>query len=151
MESDQYQGYLEGLKRNDKWWEFGSLEGGFWQLWKSGTKATYDRIRNLYEDDNTFWSAFKTQIMSGMEDVIGQMFDIIKEHLASGLNNYFGPIKIALVDPTTGRACPYGWPEFYEDRQCVIEFGDPSWSHTRRAFEMVRAICRITGSCPWNW
>lgn len=62
-------------------------------------------------------------------------------------------LNVHLVDHHTGEACDADWPYSGTDEECVIEFGEPDWNHTRRALHMAYGICTSTGGCeiPIAW
>lgn len=63
------------------------------------------------------------------------------------------PIAVSLVDAADGSACDPDWPSTDEERNCVIQFGKPGTSHTRRSLHLVRSLCKVTHSCglPLTW
>ena len=63
------------------------------------------------------------------------------------------PIKVRLVDAWDGTTCDEMWPLVDDEQDCVIEFGDPEKSRTRRALHLARSICSRTGGCalPISW
>ncbi len=62
-------------------------------------------------------------------------------------------LSVALVDHETGEPCDEQWPEVDGERECIIRFGEPEWSHTRRALHLAYSICTATGGCeiPLSW
>jgi hypothetical protein len=62
------------------------------------------------------------------------------------------PLTVRLVDQE-GRECPEQWPAVATQRNCVIEFGKPGWTHTRRGMHTAYGICSTLGGCalPLTW
>ena len=63
------------------------------------------------------------------------------------------PLKAHLIDPLDGSVCDPDWPMIDEDRDCVIQFGDPDQSRTRRSIHLARSLCIATHGCalPMTW
>lgn len=64
-----------------------------------------------------------------------------------------GRLSVRLIDDRTGEECHPDWPEARPDQDCVIEFGDPGWSHTRRGLHLGYGVCSATAGCevPASW
>ena len=62
-------------------------------------------------------------------------------------------LSVRLVDEHTGFECDPGWPAVAPEQECVIEFGEEEWSHTRRGLHMAYGICTASGGCgvPISW
>ncbi len=62
-------------------------------------------------------------------------------------------LSVRLVDHHSGEPCDEQWPDVDAERDCIIEFGDPSWSYTRRALHLAYSVCTATGGCeiPLSW
>ncbi len=58
-----------------------------------------------------------------------------------------------LVDQETGEACNADWPETDGQRDCVVRFGESTWSHTYRGLLVAYSICTASGGCgiPLSW
>ena len=63
------------------------------------------------------------------------------------------PLAIRLVDHHTGITCSEQWPAIDYDKDCVIQLGDSSWSHTRNALHFATSVCSLTNDCvsPLSW
>ena len=62
-------------------------------------------------------------------------------------------LAIHLVDHHTGETCSEQWPAVDHDKDCVIQLGDSSWSHTRNALHFATSVCSLTNNCvsPLSW
>jgi hypothetical protein len=88
------------------------------------------------------WQPYDTAIRHYYDELRNTRFLRVGSHL-----------DVHLVDHETGRECHEDWPYSGTDEACVIEFGDPSWSHTRRGLHTGYGICTVTGRCavPIAW
>jgi hypothetical protein len=84
------------------------------------------------------------------QGAIRALYDRLRDTRFAGV---LGRVNARLVDPHTGVACPESWPATDSARECVIELGERSWSHTRRATHTSYALCSFTGGCalPHSW
>jgi hypothetical protein len=64
-----------------------------------------------------------------------------------------GGLRVRLVDADSGADCHPDWPDAEGERECVVEFGEPDWQHTRRGLHTAFALCAGTGGCvlPLAW
>ena len=66
------------------------------------------------------------------------------------------PLAISLINPESGESCGIqGIARLHhsDHAECVIQLGDPSWSHTRNAFHVAASMCALTMGCavPLAW
>jgi hypothetical protein len=83
-------------------------------------------------------------------DAIRWYYDRLHETRFAGIGS---PLAVRLVDRDTREECPADWPAADAERRCIIEFGEPEWSHTRRSLHMAYGICTASGGCavPVAW
>ena len=84
------------------------------------------------------------------KDIIRAYYDRFRDARFFGFDL---PIAVRMVDAWDGTECDAEWPLVETERDCVLEFGKPGQSHTKRAIHLARSICSVTRSCsmPITW
>ena len=63
------------------------------------------------------------------------------------------PLSVHLIDEESGAPCPEEWSGREGEPACVIQFGEPGWSHTATALHVAASVCSLSGGCltPLSW